>query len=148
MARRLARTVTVQKYTGHGLNRVPEGDAVTFPKGSTPPKDWADLITNPSAWEDVPDVTPVIPAAPRPGRTRRAPAKSAPRKAAVPAVSPTNTPGPDGGNGGQPSTELPADDAGDEAWRAYAATVGVTVADDADTAAVKSELADRGLLDQ
>lgn len=139
MARRLARTVTVQKYTGHGLNRVPDGDAVTFPKGSTPPDEWASLITNNSAWEDVPEIASPIPAAAAKS-TRRAPAKRAAAKPAAKAAT------DDGGAAGGDTTP-PADDAGDEAWRAYAATVGVTVDTDADTAAVKAALDERGLLD-
>jgi hypothetical protein len=142
MARRLARTVTVQKYTGHGLNRVPDGEPVTFPKHATPPKEWADLITNPSAWEDVPE--PVLPAAAT-APAKKAVAKKAPAKKAAagkPAVADAEK---DDGTGDE---SAPADDAGDEAWRAYAATVGVTVAEDADTAAVKAELDERGLLEQ
>lgn len=126
MARKLSATVIL--------------DDVTYPAYTSPPADVAEWITNPAAWlpDDPVDAEP----APEP-------AKRAPRKAAKKAAGKRAEAKADENSGGDtPAEGVPAADAGDQAWRDYAATVGVTVAEDADTAAVKAELDERGLLEQ
>lgn len=120
-----------------------DGEPVTYAANTRPPADIAKQITNPAAW--LPDEEG---GDPDPEPTKRPAKKTAAKKAAAKAPADNaaaGTPAPDGAGS---DAAAPADDAGDEAWRAYAATVGVTVADDADTAAVKAELDGRGLLEQ
>jgi hypothetical protein len=155
----LARTVTVQKYKGEGAARRPVGEPRTFNKGETPPAEWAELITNPSAWEparraDGPVSTAATDAPPAP----EAPATRAPRKRAAKATDKAAAAAkdeadvkPDGGSaatGGAGDVTPPADEADADAWRAYAEQVGVTPPEDADADSIKADLADRGLLEQ
>ncbi|MCU1590650.1 MAG: hypothetical protein JWP11_1906 [Frankiales bacterium] len=116
-----------------------DGEPVTYAANTSPPADVAKQITNPAAWQDDDGEGDE----PTPEPTKRAPRKAAKKAAA----SKADEKKPAGADGATSSEVVPADDAGDEAWRAYAATVGVTVADDADSATVKADLADRGLLE-
>jgi hypothetical protein len=132
MARRLAMNVYVNDD---------DGTPTLYKANTVPPAKVAEKITNPAAWQPEVDEDDSDAAPPTKKAAKRAPAKKASAKKAE----------DDGGTPKkleEPTGDVPADDAGDETWRAYAATVGVTVNDDADTAAVKAELTERGLLDQ
>jgi len=142
--RTLARTVTVQKYKGEGRNRVPVGEPRTFAKGDQPPAEWAEFITNPSAWEggsDRPTASPSTgsAAAPRPAK------RTARKAAARTATAATGDGDSAGGNGDGDLKPPDGDDVAE--WREYASKVGVTVPEDADLEQVKAALADKGLLD-
>lgn len=158
--KRLARTVTVQKTKGEGASQRPVGEPRTFGKGETPPADWAEFITNPSAWEpSSADDGRVSTAAAGAPPAPEAPSTRAPRKRAAKATGRAAAAAKDEAEvnaDGDPSTAAdggagdltpPADDADADAWRAYAETVGVTPSKTADAEKIKEQLAERGLLE-
>lgn len=137
--RRLTGTVTVQRRDKDGKA---VGDPQTFARHTVPPADWAELITNPSAWEPIPvDETatvaaPVEPVNPPPKRARKAPTKKAAAKKA------TSSGGDEG------DLTPPAADADRDEWAAYATKVGVTFDADAGGDAIIAAVRDAGLLEQ
>lgn len=147
MSRRLSANVTV--------------DGTLYRPGTVPPADVARKISNEAAWEpaDVEADEPV-PAEPKARRRQgraanRAPSTSSDDQGAGAGESGDASPagqaeseGASGdATGGSASTDPPAGNASTADWAAFAATVGVTVPEDAKREDIKGVLTERGLLD-
>lgn len=131
------------------------GDRRRFSAGDKPTAKWAKLITNESAWEDLPpepEAEDDDTETPRTASRKDTSAKKAgSTKTSTKKATSTKKSEPEDGNGdksgGAPETEAPPRNASTDDWRAYSAAVGVEQPEDAGRDAIISDLEQRGLLD-